>query len=104
MTARSSRTRRSRDPISAGHHGRNVPHLTRHKTPEPLRLHAGLDKLKTEDRETLEAFYLKGRSLKQMAREFDAPVGTIKRRLHVARNRLRNAMENSTARRKKVTV
>src|SRR4051812_28085802 len=56
-------------------------------------LHVGLGKLKTEDRETLEAFYLKGRSLKQMAREFDAPVGTIKRRLHVARQRLKDVME-----------
>ena len=56
-------------------------------------LHAGLDRLKTEDRETLEAFYMKGRSLKQMAREFDAPVGTIKRRLHVARHRLKEVLE-----------
>ena len=56
-------------------------------------LHVGLGKLKTEDRATLEAFYLKGRSLKQMAREFDAPVGTIKRRLHVARQRLKDVLE-----------
>jgi RNA polymerase sigma-70 factor (ECF subfamily) len=51
-------------------------------------LHAGLARLKAEDRATLEAFYLRGRSLKQMAREFEAPVGTIKRRLFVARARL----------------
>jgi RNA polymerase sigma-70 factor (ECF subfamily) len=49
----------------------------------------GLDHLKPMDRATLEAFYLRGRSLKQMSREFETPVGTIKRRLHVARNRLR---------------
>ena len=55
-------------------------------------LHAGLDRLKPDDRAALEAFYLRGRSLKQMAREFDAPVGTIKRRLHVARLRLKDAM------------
>lgn len=55
-------------------------------------LHAGLKQLKTDDRETLEAFYLRGRSLKQMAREFDAPVGTIKRRLHVARARLKEVL------------
>jgi RNA polymerase sigma-70 factor (ECF subfamily) len=41
----------------------------------------------------LTAFYLKGRSLVQMSREFETPVGTIKRRLHVARNRLRDALE-----------
>jgi RNA polymerase sigma-70 factor (ECF subfamily) len=52
-------------------------------------LHAGLAKLKADDRAALEAFYLRGRSLKQMAREFEAPVGTIKRRLFVARARLK---------------
>jgi RNA polymerase sigma-70 factor (ECF subfamily) len=58
----------------------------------------GLDRLKPLDRETLVAFYIKGRTLKQMSREFETPVGTIKRRLHVARNRLRNAMEKSVSR------
>jgi RNA polymerase sigma-70 factor (ECF subfamily) len=53
----------------------------------------GLDRLKPMDRDTLVAFYIKGHTLKQMAREFATPVGTIKRRLHVARNRLRTAME-----------
>jgi RNA polymerase sigma-70 factor (ECF subfamily) len=58
-------------------------------------LHAGLRRLKAEDRETLEAFYLRGRSLKQMAREFEAPVGTIKRRLFVARARLKAVLEGT---------
>ncbi len=61
---------------------------------EKAELHAGLRKLKDLDRATLEAFYLRGRSLKQMAREFETPVGTIKRRLHVARARLKDAMES----------
>ena len=39
-------------------------------------------------RKTLEAFYVRGQSLLEMSDEFDAPVGTIKRRLHVARKRL----------------
>jgi len=52
-----------------------------------------LDRLKTVDRETLVAFYIRGHSLKQMSRDFQTPVGTIKRRLHVARNRLREQME-----------
>jgi RNA polymerase sigma-70 factor (ECF subfamily) len=56
-------------------------------------LHAGLAQLKRLDRETLEAFYLRGRSLKQMSREFEVPTGTIKRRLHVARQRLRDVLE-----------
>lgn len=48
----------------------------------------GLGRLRDMDRETLEAFYLKGQSLREMSDEFDAPVGTIKRRLHMARKRL----------------
>jgi RNA polymerase sigma-70 factor (ECF subfamily) len=53
----------------------------------------GLSRLKALDRQTLEAFYIRGRSLKQMSREFETPVGTIKRRLHVARKRLRRQLE-----------
>ena len=48
----------------------------------------GLGRLRAMDRETLVAFYLDGRSLVEMSRKFDSPVGTIKRRLHVARKRL----------------
>ncbi len=51
-------------------------------------VHEGLARLRTMDRQTLEAFYLHGRSIREMSDEFDAPVGTIKRRLHVARRRL----------------
>jgi RNA polymerase sigma-70 factor (ECF subfamily) len=43
------------------------------------------------------AFYLRGRSLKQMSREFETPIGTIKRRLHVARIRLKRQMERAAA-------
>jgi RNA polymerase sigma-70 factor (ECF subfamily) len=59
-------------------------------------LRQGLDKLKKTDRETLVAFYIRGRSLKQMAREFETPIGTIKRRLHVARHRLKTVMEQDS--------
>jgi RNA polymerase sigma-70 factor (ECF subfamily) len=59
-------------------------------------LHRALDHLKAVDRATLVAFYLQGRTLKQMAREFEVPVGTIKRRLHVARNRLKKVLERQT--------
>lgn len=61
------------------------------------RLYNGLDRLKPLDRDTLVAFYIRGRSLKQMSREFETPIGTIKRRLHVARNRLREELEGSAA-------
>jgi RNA polymerase sigma-70 factor (ECF subfamily) len=60
-------------------------------------LWSGLDRLKAVDRATLVAFYIRGRSLKQMSREFETPIGTIKRRLHVARKRLRRQMERATA-------
>ena len=56
-------------------------------------LHAGLKLLKAEDRATLEAFYLRGDSLKKMSADFEAPIGTIKRRLHVARHRLKEVLE-----------
>ena len=49
------------------------------------------------DRQTLQAFYLRGQTLVQMSDAFDAPVGTIKRRLHVARKRLAKEMEVSQA-------
>ena len=45
-------------------------------------------RLRKLDRQTLKSFYVEGRSLKEMCDEFKAPVGTIKRRLHVARQRL----------------
>ena len=54
---------------------------------------AGLKRLGDMDRETLEAFYVKGQSLLEMSDEFDAPLGTIKRRLHVARKRLARQVE-----------
>jgi RNA polymerase sigma-70 factor (ECF subfamily) len=56
-------------------------------------LHEGLDRLATLDRSTLVAFYLNGQSLLEMSDRFAAPVGTIKRRLHVARKRLAKELE-----------
>lgn len=53
----------------------------------------GLQQLGRMDRETLEAFYVDGQSLVEMSDRFDAPVGTIKRRLHVARKRLARHVE-----------
>jgi RNA polymerase sigma-70 factor (ECF subfamily) len=51
-------------------------------------LRAGLDRLGQLDRDTLRAFYFDGQSILQMSDRFGSPVGTIKRRLHVARKRL----------------
>ncbi len=57
----------------------------------------GLKQLGRIDRETLEAFYIGGQSLIEMADAFEAPIGTIKRRLHVARKRLARQMESFQA-------
>lgn len=57
----------------------------------------GLQRLRAMDRETLEAFYVRGRSLVEMSADFDAPIGTIKRRLHVARLRLAKEIEHLDA-------
>jgi len=53
-----------------------------------VQVRGGLARLGELDRHTLEAFYVRGESLSQMSASFEAPVGTIKRRLHVARKRL----------------
>lgn len=58
---------------------------------------SGLNRLGEMDRQTLEAFYIGGQSLIEMAEHFEAPVGTIKRRLHVARKRLAREMESFQA-------
>jgi RNA polymerase sigma-70 factor (ECF subfamily) len=55
---------------------------------QQAQVRAGLQRLRQLDRDTLVAFYVEGQSLAEMSDAFDAPLGTIKRRLHVARQRL----------------
>ena len=55
-------------------------------------LHSGLSRLRDLDRKTLLAFYFEGQSLIEMSDRFRSPVGTIKRRLHTARIRLREEL------------
>jgi len=55
-------------------------------------VYGGLKRLRDMDRKTLIAFYFEGQSLKEMSNTFESPVGTIKRRLHTARNRLREEL------------
>jgi RNA polymerase sigma-70 factor, ECF subfamily len=54
---------------------------------------AGLRRLRSLDRATLMAFYVEGRSLAEMSGDFGSPLGTIKRRLHVARKRLAKELQ-----------
>ena len=56
-------------------------------------LRVGLSRLTELDRDTLTAFYFRGQTLVEMSSEFQSPVGTIKRRLHVARKRLAKHLE-----------
>ncbi len=53
-----------------------------------------LARIKTIDREVLVAFYIQGESLIEIADRLDAPIGTIKRRLHTARKRLKAELES----------
>lgn len=56
----------------------------------------GLERLSVFDRHSLEEFHLRGKSLIQMQSDDPnhPPIGTLKRRLHVARNRLKKVLED----------
>ena len=56
-------------------------------------LRAGLERLAPLDRDTLVAFYIHGLSIVEVAKRHRAPVGTIKRRLHTARTRLKALLD-----------
>ena len=81
--------------------------MLREQTDEPLdqlisreraeRLWAALGRLKSLDREALDAFYIRGHSLLEIAEMLDVPLGTVKRRLHTARKRLKLELEASVA-------
>jgi len=55
----------------------------------------GLQRLAELDRETLVAFYIDEMSIQEMSEAFGAPLGTIKRRLHVARHRLAEQIQST---------
>lgn len=58
-------------------------------------LHAAMRALKPMDYDVLNVFHLQGKDIKETADALSAPIGTIKRRLHVARHRLREKMEKT---------
>lgn len=66
----------------------NTPLRSALQNEQASQVRAGLKRLRRLDRETLVAFYVNGQSLIEMSTAFESPVGTIKRRLHVARKRL----------------
>jgi RNA polymerase sigma-70 factor (ECF subfamily) len=61
------------------------------------RLWEALGRLKSLDRQALDAFYIRGHSLLEIAEELGVPLGTVKRRLHTARKRLKIELEGSVA-------
>ena len=61
------------------------------------RVWEALGRLKSLDREALDAFYIRGHSLIEIAEMLDVPLGTVKRRLHTARKRLKVELETSVA-------
>ena len=73
------------------HHDDPLDHLISRERAQ--RLYEGLERLKPLDRETLVLFYIQDLSLVEMAERLDVPLGTIKRRLHTARKRLKTALE-----------
>jgi RNA polymerase sigma-70 factor, ECF subfamily len=60
------------------------------------RLWEALGGLRSIDRDALDAFYIRGHSLAEIAEMLDVPLGTVKRRLHTARKRLKSALEASS--------
>jgi RNA polymerase sigma-70 factor (ECF subfamily) len=70
-----------------------TPQLVAEEHERARQVRAGLARLGKLDRDTLVAFYVDGRSLIEMSGDFHSPVGTIKRRLHVARKRLKEQLE-----------
>ena len=66
-------------------------------TEERKRVRTAIHRLRPLDRDVLVAHYLRGKPLAGIADEFGVPLGTVKRRLHVARNRLEALLDRKVA-------
>src|SRR5262249_53323168 len=62
---------------------------------DAARIHVLLDDLRAEHREVLVLRFLEEMSYDEMARVVDCPVGTVRSRLHYAKEALRLALERS---------
>lgn len=56
-------------------------------------VHEALRKLKLSDRNIVNAYYFQGLSVKEVSRLLGLPTGTVKMRLYLSRNRLRQYLE-----------
>jgi RNA polymerase sigma factor (sigma-70 family) len=63
--------------------------------PEIAALRRALGQLEPQRRAILSMFYLDGMSVRQIAESFGLPVGTVKSRLHHARNHLKQILERN---------
>jgi DNA-directed RNA polymerase specialized sigma24 family protein len=70
----------------------NADQFGTHSHEQITQVQQSLARLKPLDRDTLLAFYYDDQSLGTISQHAEAPVGTIKRRLHVARQRLRQEL------------
>jgi RNA polymerase sigma-70 factor (ECF subfamily) len=68
-----------------------IESLLSHERIEQVR--QSLERLTPLDRDTLLAFYYHDQSLATISQQAAAPLGTVKRRLHMARKRLRQELE-----------
>lgn len=59
-------------------------------------LHEAMKKLEEKDRNLLHAYYFNGTPVKKIAKILNVPIGTAKRRMHTARERLRNEITKIT--------
>jgi RNA polymerase sigma-70 factor (ECF subfamily) len=79
--------------VAAAGDGEDGAYAVSVRREEAASLRDSLSRLGGLDRETLSAFYFDGQSLLEMSETFAAPLGTIKRRLHVARKRLAKELD-----------
>lgn len=63
---------------------------------DTARLNAALSRLSALHREVIVAFYLRGESIAEIARRLNVPEGTVKRRLHDARNNAKKGFDEMT--------
>lgn len=68
------------------------PLLAAMRTEQQAELRGSIARLSELDQQTLQAYYFDGHSVREISRLSGAPEGTVKRRLHSARMRLRDEL------------
>jgi RNA polymerase sigma-70 factor (ECF subfamily) len=85
------RREQSRRGVAAAAHPDGHPHAAPDHDLERVR--DGLAALGPDQRNLLRSYYLESRSVAEIASELGIPEGTVKSRLHTARNQLRLRLE-----------